>query len=478
MADKLNQSKYEKINPDLYVTKDSAIKSEIASDHVFEKSVPVFGKGQKLKDAFSYIDHLEQELENYKNDTNLLKIKSFDQIIAEKTKEIDSLDEKINIRKESLLDSENQLLEVKNQIELERENLVTLEDRIVMESFGLYKPRYDFANSNGYKEKLTSVRETQKSMIRTQQAVYVAKEWTVDGNKAKGRKMTSEAIKLMLRAFNTECEAAINKVKASNIESIEKRIQKSYEAINKLNNMNELTITRNYLNEKLNELYLAYEYELAKEAERELLREQREKEREEKALLAEVSSKKKVIAKEVVRLNTLIAQLEKKLKEATEENTHSIQEKISDALREINSLEDQQKDLDYRIEHANAGYVYIISNIGSFGENVYKIGVTRRLEPLERVRELSDASVPFTFNVHALIFSYEAYALESELHALFADKRLNLINNRKEFFRLEFSEIEAALEKHKDLSFEVTQYPDAEEYFQSEKMRELSVANI
>ena len=131
----------------------------------------------------------------------------------------------------------------------------------------------------------------------------------------------------------------------------------------------------------------------------------------------------------------------------------------------------KKEELDYRLENIGAGYVYIISNIGAFGENIFKIGVTRRLEPLERIKELSSASVPFKFDVHALIFSYQAYNLEKELHNLFNDKRVNLINNRKEFFNISIDEIETALEKYKDLTFEFNKIPDAEEYRETLKLR-------
>ena len=94
-----------------------------------------------------------------------------------------------------------------------------------------------------------------------------------------------------------------------------------------------------------------------------------------------------------------------------------------------------------------AGYVYIISNIGSFGENVYKIGMTRRLEPMERIKELGGASVPFTFDVHAMVFTEDAPKLESKLHEIFRDKEVNKVNHRKEFFKVDLSEIERVIKR-------------------------------
>jgi T5orf172 domain. len=132
--------------------------------------------------------------------------------------------------------------------------------------------------------------------------------------------------------------------------------------------------------------------------------------------------------------------------------------------------------LDYRLQNSTAGYVYIISNIGSFGENVVKIGVTRRLEPMDRIDELGSASVPFKFDVHALIFSYDAYKLETELHEKFADKRINKVNNRKEYFNLTITEVEQALKEYKDLTIDFHEEPEAGEYRESLKISELNNA--
>lgn len=123
--------------------------------------------------------------------------------------------------------------------------------------------------------------------------------------------------------------------------------------------------------------------------------------------------------------------------------------------------------MDYRESNARAGYVYIISNIGSFGNDVVKIGVTRRLEPLERINELSSASVPFKFDVHALIFSYDAYTLESQLHQHFSAHRINKVNNRKEFFKVSIEDIEEVLVSHKNLTIDFEKMAEAQEYRES-----------
>jgi hypothetical protein len=378
-----------------------------------------------------------------------------------------SISDKTNFLNEILTRIDNLL---SHQRKLQSQ-LTVLESDIAMEEFGLYKPRYDFASSLEYKDKLNVIREMQKAMIKSKSAVNYSENWTVDGSKAKGKKMTNDNIKMILRSFNNECEAAINKVKFSNIQSIEKRIHSSLNQHNKLNDSNKVSLTQRFLDLKLQELYLAFEYEQKKEEEKEALREQREKEKEEKALQKEIDSKKKVIHKEMSHLENVISELELKLIVADESEKNSLELQILELKENLNKFEEEIEELDYRTAHAAAGYVYVISNIGSFGEDIVKIGVTRRLDPLERINELSSASVPFKFDVHALIFSYDAYNLESNLHNKFSDKRLNIVNNRKEFFKISIDEIENELQAYKDLTIDFSKVPEAQEYRESLKIK-------
>ena len=139
-----------------------------------------------------------------------------------------------------------------------------------------------------------------------------------------------------------------------------------------------------------------------------------------------------------------------------------------------NHLSDIDKalfDIDYRQANMRAGYVYIISNIGAFGKDIYKIGMTRRLDPQDRVDELGDASVPFNFDVHAMIFSDDAPALEAALHRAFEDRKLNMVNQRREFFNVTLDEIKEVIKKNFDKTVEFVDVPDAEQYRISQKMR-------
>ena len=142
-------------------------------------------------------------------------------------------------------------------------------------------------------------------------------------------------------------------------------------------------------------------------------------------------------------------------------------ERLEEVKGQLSELEKEEKVIDYREQNAKAGYVYIISNVGSLGENVYKIGMTRRLEPQDRIDELGDASVPFSYDVHALIFSDNAPALEAKLHEHFYKNRVNKLNNRKEFFRADIYEIEKVVKENYDKVVDIVKEPPAEQYRES-----------
>lgn len=413
----------------------------------------VFKAGQYKKEL--------EELKNSKMSIEQMDAFELQQSIIDKKKELDELNsnvEKLSTEKKTLADKLNEL----------SQKIDNANNAIEMQEYGLYEPKYDFATSLGYKEKLTEIRKNQKEMIRKKVAVDYREGWTVDGSKAKGTKMTNDSIKLVLRAFNNECEAAINKVKYSNYDSIQKRIERSYEQINKLTSVTQVSISYYYLNSKLEELALAYEYAKKKEQEKEELREQRQREREEKALQKEVAQKKKVIDKEINHFKNVIAELQEKLKSITDDNeATAINKQLSELEQKIGERDHEKEELDYRTANASAGYVYIISNIGSFGKDVFKIGVTRRLDPTERISELSSASVPFKFDIHALIFSYDAYKLETELHNYFDNYKINKVNNHKEFYKIPIEKIKEKLAEYKELTIDFEEMADAEEYRQT-----------
>lgn len=359
---------------------------------------------------------------------------------------------------------------LEQNIEKLKKDAIVFEDAIIFQEFGLYTPRYDFIAAEDYKLALEKIRTQQKSMIKNDTAILSAVNWTLEGSQAKGEKMISDMKKLFLRAFNSDCEDVITRVKYNNFDMSVKKIRQSAEAIEKLGKTMKLNITSAYVNLKIEELHLAFEYQLKKQEEKEAQKEARAELREAAKLQKEIEAQRKKIEKEQTHYQTAYGKLLKQI-ENNPDNTDLLTKKI-ELEQNLADIDKAIQDVDYREANQRAGYVYIVSNIGSFGENVYKIGMTRRLDPQDRIDELGDASVPFNFDVHAMIFSDDAPALENALHKAFENKKLNMINPRREFFNVTLDEIKAVIKENFDKTVEFIDIADAEQYRSSLKMKE------
>ena len=367
--------------------------------------------------------------------------------------------------------SKTELVAIQTQIDQARETLVETNEEVLMQSFGLYVPRYVFANATGYKDALASNRSMQKECIKNGTAATGNRNWTVDGDARKGAKMIADMQKLLIRAFNCECDDAIDHVKFNNIEAAEKRIQTAFSTISRLGSVCGVAITGTYRNLKLQELYLAYEYQIEKQKEKDRLKQLRAEERERAKLEKEIAEARKKIEKEQKHYANALSKIVQQIACAAPGDIRALEEKKAEIQGQLSELEQSIAQIDYRVANQRAGYVYIISNVGAFGEGVFKIGMTRRLEPMDRIDELGDASVPYDFDVHALIFTEDAPGLESALHHAFADRKLNMINTRREFFRVSLDEIKAVVKNNFDKTVEFVDIPPAEQYRQSELIR-------
>ena len=339
------------------------------------------------------------------------------------------------------------------------------DEEIQLADLGFYKPHFDFDTSEKYKEEITRIKQQQKDMISLKKAIYCDTEWTVEGSKAKGRTMTNRGIRLTARAFNNECDSAIANSRWNNVDRMEQRIEKAYEAINKLNQSSAIVISHEYYNLKLKELRLAYEYADKKQREKEEQQEIKRQMREEAKLEQEMEK----ALKDEEKYNTLLLKAKDEADTASGSKLELLNEKIVKLSQELKDAHEKSERVKSMAEQTKRGHVYVISNIGSFGENVYKIGMTRRLEPIDRVKELGDASVPFVFDVHAMIHSEDAPALENALHRKFDQSRLNLVNSRKEFFRVELSEIEMEV-KEISPDAEFIETAEARDYRESQRI--------
>lgn len=349
----------------------------------------------------------------------------------------------------------------------------SLNNEILIQEFGLYTPLYDFATSEEYKDQLQEIRLRQRKMITDNKCTYCFKPWTVDGSLAKGERMTKNWTKQMIRCFNNECDTLIDKVKFSNVNTYIDKIRKSAEILDKMGDFMGIKISIGYVNLKIEECRLAYEYAVKKQEEKEEQKRIREQLREEEKLQKELEQARKDIEKEQNHYNNALEKILNQLENCKDVDKNALEAKRNEIEGHLDKLNKSLEDIDYREANKRAGYVYIISNIGSFGENVYKIGMTRRLEPLERVNELGDASVPFKFDVHALIFSDDAPALESALHRAFENKKVNMVNPKREFFRVSIEDIMAVVKENYDKTVEYIKIPEAEQYRQSLKMYDI-----
>lgn len=360
--------------------------------------------------------------------------------------------------------------QIEQQINLLRAELIQVSDAANMEAVGVYVKQYKYDMPEEVKGMLEFNAAQQKDMIRQKTACTCPIEWQVEGSVEKGKKMINDKINLMLRAFNGECDAAIAKVNFSNLATMEARIRKTFTALNKLGETNQVTLSTAFLELRLHELRLVNSYEQAKEAERERQREIKAQMAEEEKAQREIEKAKKDAERDETVKAKALEEARKQLADEHGKHNEKLAALVAKLETELKEAIDRKVKATARACLTRSGHVYILSNVGTMGADRYKIGMTRRLVPDERVKELGDASVPFPFDVHAMIYSVDAPALEAALHRKFNNRRVNMVNTRKEYFDVTLPEIIAAVsELHGIITF-VTE-PTAEQYKQTLAMK-------
>ncbi|WP_441292593.1 DUF4041 domain-containing protein [Sorangium sp. KYC3313] len=396
------------------------------------------------------------------------------------------------------------IVRAKAEFEAAHRALRSIEEALDIQSFGFYAPKYGFESSAQYTARLKGTRDEQQMLIKEDKAAPCDTKWSVGGSAAEGKKMIRQQSKLMLRAFNGECDAAIAKVRYDNVTTLEQRITKAYDDINKLGEVQRVFISRRYFDLKLAELHLVHEHREKVQQEKDEQKRIKEQMREEQRAQEEIDRAKADAEKEEAKSAAALARARAELAavdaaaaaEAARIEAAGVEAASAEVARAatakqheklealVNRLETDLKDaLDRkakaiaRAQLTKSGHVYVLSNIGSFGDGIYKIGMTRRLEPLERVEELGDASVPFPFDVHAIIYSEDAPALEGKLHRAFAARRVNMVNHRKEYFRVTLEEIRDAVQSlHGLVTFLLV--PAAEEYRKTQAAADASPTGL
>jgi chromosome segregation ATPase len=384
----------------------------------------------------------------------------------------------VDAEAQSVRDEIQKLLKVRDQLTNEyqqgrsildrlRKEVAGLEENLEDISYGLYRPHFTYAASAEYKDAIEAVRSDEKTMVRGGEAASCPVKWNVGGSEREGERMMKQYQKLLLRAFNGEADAAIANVSWSNYRIMEERLRKAQEALNKLGTVMQVTLTDRYRDLKMRELRLVFEHEEKKQQEREEQRRVRALMREEEKVQRERAKAQEEAAEEEVRYGNALEKVQQEVAAAVGAERDELMQRVTQLETQLAEAHAKKERAQAQAELTKSGHVYIISNIGSFGEGILKIGMTRRLEPEERIQELGDASVPFPFDVHALIYAKDAPDLETALHNHFWERRINLSNDRKEFFRVSVEDIET-FANGRGLKVEFRRMAEAKEYRQTQ----------
>jgi len=356
----------------------------------------------------------------------------------------------------ALLEAENAALRARlDAIGTDAKEVVLLDDERVLQDVGIYRYHHPLENAVVFKTRLDDLAMRIAQTVKAGAAIEKSNMFTFDGSLAKGKRMTGDLSKLMLRAYNAEADNVVRSLRLGNVVTAKKRLEASRAAIARLGTMMEMRISDVFHSLRIEEIELTADYLMKKQEEREREREERERLREERKVEMELAAERERLAKERTHLVTALDKLR-----VTGSTDHALEQKLTE-------LDTAIANNDYRAANIRAGYVYVISNRGAFGGNVVKIGLTRRLEPMDRINELGDASVPFRFDVHALYFSEDAVTLENELHEHFSSRRLNRANIRREFFFATPAEVRALLALKIGNLLEFVEQAEATEFLQS-----------
>ena len=377
-----------------------------------------------------------------------------------------------------LSDINKQLEELKSRTKLKADELQAIMLKVDVYSrveelvdHGHYEmPEYLYETSARFAEEIKRLRESQKEMIKNKLAITYPEDTQISDNKSLNTKILNGQVKLMLTAFNIECDELIGKVKPSSFPRTLERIEKLANTLEKSASSLHCGFEIQYVELKYEECRFQYQYTLKKQeeqAEQKLIREQMQ---EEQKAIKEYERAVAEAEKEERMYRDMLGKARAELLKVSEEDRIIAEQKIADLEAKLEEAEAKEQRAKSMAEQTRKGHVYVISNVGSFGHDIYKIGLTRRLETMDRVKELGDASVPFTFDVHAMIYVEDAPSLERALHKEFSQSRVNAVNHRKEFFRTDLDSIKDAVERVAGIDVDFKMTIAAEEYYESRRI--------
>lgn len=328
------------------------------------------------------------------------------------------------------------------------------------------KCTYSYETSKEFEDQLKEIRRKQKVIVKNKEAIIHDQEWTVEGSSSRGNKLMKDISNLALMSFNDYCDTLIVKLKYSGIDKVKDNITNKYNKINRLLKSFCSRISVDLLKLKFEEADLKCGWLRKKEEEKEEIKRKEAEIKEQLKLEEEINKAKEKIQYEQSQYNSEIVRLQEQLINE-KGNNKVIMKQLAKLQDKVSKLEEKKKDVLNRQINKKAGWIYIISN--PLLDGVVKIGVTRRLNAMDRINELGSASVPFKFKVHSIIFSEDAFKLEHDLHIAFNDYRVNKVNKQKEHFRVSLDAVKEEVLKHNPTATFIDN-PTVDEYELSKAM--------
>lgn len=342
-----------------------------------------------------------------------------------------------------------------------RAQVIRTRDEEILQEIGIYDNQHPLSDSVVYRDELQRLQYDIKRWARPGGgAIEAASSWHVNGSLAEGAKMINEYSKLMLRAYNAEADNLVRGLKPYKLPTTLKRLDKIALTIEKMGKTMQLRVAPEYHRLRYRELEItaAHLEQIARK--KQLEREARDRQREERKAQQEMARERARIDREEKQYRDALAELERTGTGGTSD--------ADDVRAKLQELEDRRRQVDYQANNTSAGHVYVISNIGAFGEGMIHIGFTRRFDPEERIRDLSNTAVPFPFDVHLELYDDKAAEIEAELHRRLADRRVNKVNLRREFFYVTPAEVRALLQEvAPGKAIEFKELAEAEDYRRS-----------
>ena len=353
------------------------------------------------------------------------------------------LDDKVAAQHNQVVYLEEQHNAFLRKIDEIKKELGAYEETLELQSFGFYEPKYNFIYSEDYVTQLKSLKLQQSQMISGDLAVECSTEWVIGKSKKEGDKLVKNFKKLILTIFNTECNAIIQKVKPGKVESSQSKIENKFKSLNQSAKVIRCRIIDDYLTLKTHELHLQYELECKKQEEQELSQQiQKETKNRQKLVKIEESIRK---AEELeMKYQQEIDEIRQQSYQAAISQKEESNRKIEMLEIELQKAQKDRESAESQFRRVKSGHVYIISNIGSFGRDVYRICATKSIDETSYISVMNPV-VPFPFDIHYKFFSEDVSETLRLLHDRFENKRVNKVNARREFFDVSMDEIVIAI---------------------------------